>query len=163
MAHSFGKASMKQYETLHNDLQLILDHAILKCAVDFSLVEGYRSPEKQFEYFKKGRKQQPDGSWIVVRQSDVITNVDGYKVKGSHGSNPSIAVDISVYVPDKPHLTYDLSHLAYIAGCMVTIADQLFEEGKIKHRLRWGGNWDRDGDLADNVLFDGPHFELIKL
>ena len=45
---------------------------------------------------------------------------------------------------------------------MITIANQLYEEGKIKHRLRWGGDWDRDGDLTDNILFDGPHFEIIS-
>jgi len=162
MSHTFGANSMKQHETLHNDLQLILDHTILKCAVDFSLIEGYRPPEKQFEYFKKGRKQQPDGSWVVVNKKDVITNIDGYKVKGKHNYNPSVAVDIAVYVPNKPKLAYDLSHLAYIAGCMITIANQLYEEGKIKHRLRWGGDWDRDGDLTDNILFDGPHFEIIS-
>jgi len=162
MANSFGKASMKQYETLHNDLQLILDYTILRCAVDFSLIEGHRSPEKQLEYFKKGRKQQADGSWVIVKQRDIITNIDGYRVKGTHNYSPSLAVDIAVYVPEKPNLAYDLSHLAYIAGCMITIADQLFEEKKIQHKLRWGGNWDRDGDLADNTLFDGPHFELIK-
>lgn len=162
MPYSFGKASMKQYETLHNDLQLILDHAILECAIDFSLTEGYRSAETQFEYFKKGRTQQPNGEWIVTEPHKIITNVDGYKIKGSHSYNPSIAVDIAVYVPDKPELTYDVKHLAYIAGCIVTIGDRLFREGKIKHRVRWGGNWDKDGDLADNVLFDGPHFELYK-
>ena len=104
MANSFGVNSMKQYSTLHNDLQLILDHTILKCAVDFSLVEGYRPPEKQFEYFKKGRKQQPDGSWVVANKKEVITNIDGYKVKGKHNYNPSIAVDIAVYVPNRPYI-----------------------------------------------------------
>lgn len=161
MAHSFGTASMKQYETLHNDLQLVLDHTILKCAVDFSLVEGHRSPEKQLEYFKKGRKQRPDGSWVIVSKKDVITHVDGYKVKGKHNYYPSLAVDIAVYIPNKPKLAYDISHLTYIAGCMMTIADQLFEEGKIKHRIRWGGNWKGEGDFTNTTLFDGPHFEIV--
>lgn len=162
MSYSFGKVSMKQYETLHNDLQLILDHSILECAVDFSLIKGHRPPEKQFEYFRRGRVQQADGSWVVVRPQSVITNVDGYRVKGTHNYNPSLAIDIAAYVTGKRELAYDLAHLAYIAGCIMTIANRLFKEGKVKHKLRWGGNWDGDGDLADNILFDAPHFELFK-
>jgi peptidoglycan L-alanyl-D-glutamate endopeptidase CwlK len=26
--------------------------------------------------------------------------------------------------------------------------------------LRWGGDWDGDGDSADERFFDGPHYEL---
>jgi hypothetical protein len=35
-------------------------------------------------------------------------------------------------------------------------------EGLIQHKVRWGGNWDRDGDLADNTLYDRPHLEIYK-
>lgn len=28
--------------------------------------------------------------------------------------------------------------------------------------IRWGGDWDRDGDWQDERFFDGPHFELEK-
>ena len=160
--HSFGPNSLKQYNTLHNELQLILDHAIIESDVDFSLVEGYRSPETQFEFYKKGRTQTANGDWIVTDPKQVITNVDGYKIIGTHSYSPSIAVDIAIYVPGKPELTYDKVHLAYVAGVIMTIANRLFEEGKIKNKLRWGGNWDRDGDLKDNTLYDEPHFELIK-
>lgn len=163
MAHSFGESSTKQYNTLHPDLKIILDHVISVCEVDFSLLEGYRSPEKQFGYFKQGRKQNSSGEWIVTEPSKVITNVDGYKNVGKHNHYPSTAIDINVYVPDKPELIWDKVHLTYIAANMVRIADQLYKEGKITHKLRWGGNWDGDGDLADNKLYDLPHFELYKL
>lgn len=162
MGNSFDRESMKHYRTLHSDLQLILDCTISKCAINFFLTEGHRPPEKQIEYFKKGRRQQSDGTWIVVNQKDVITNVDGYKVKGSHNLFPSMAVDIAIRVPGKSSLTYDIAHLSYVAGCMITIANRLYEEGKIKHKLRWGADWDRDGDLSDNVIVDKPHFELVK-
>lgn len=159
--HTFGQRSMKQYLTLHNDLQLILDWGIKYCAVDFTLIEGHRPPEKQMEYYKKGREFN-DGRWKVVNQKAVITNVDGYHVKGKHNYNPSLAVDFAAYVPDKPQLTWDSIHLTYIGATLVLIADYLYTEGIISHKLRWGGNWDKDGDLADNRLYDRPHVELYK-
>lgn len=159
--HKFGEKSIKQYLTLHSDLQTILNWGIKYCLVDFSLVEGYRSPEKQFEYFKKGREFK-DGRWKVVNQKAVITNVDGYHVIGNHNHNPSIAVDFCAYIPDKPQLQWDAIHLTYIAATLVYIADQLYDQKIIKHKLRWGGNWDKDGDLADNKLYDRPHVEIYK-
>ena len=42
------------------------------------------------------------------------------------------------------------------------ISEFLYENGTINHQLRWGGNWDRDGDLSDNTLYDRPHLELYK-
>jgi peptidoglycan L-alanyl-D-glutamate endopeptidase CwlK len=38
----------------------------------------------------------------------------------------------------------------------------LFEIGAIKHRIRWGGDWDMDNDLSDNTFNDLVHFELYK-
>lgn len=28
-------------------------------------------------------------------------------------------------------------------------------------KVRWGGDWDMDGDSNDERFYDGPHFELI--
>lgn len=28
--------------------------------------------------------------------------------------------------------------------------------------LRWGGDWDMDGDSKDEKFYDGPHFELLR-
>lgn len=159
--HKFSEKSTKQFETLHSDLQKIIAKGVKYCLVDFSLVEGHRSPEKQFEYYKKGRELK-NGKWEIVNSKWVITNVDGYKVKGKHNYNPSHAVDFCAYVPNKPELTWDSIHLTYIAATLVYIADQLYEQGVIQHKLRWGGNWDKDGDLADNKLYDRPHVEIYK-
>ena len=57
---------------------------------------------------------------------------------------------------------WDTSHLVYIASALVSIAEFLFEKGDIEHKLRWGGNWDKDGDLADSNFYDRPHVELYK-
>ena len=159
--HKLGERSKKVYDTLHPDLQQIISRGLKYCAVDMSLYEGHRPPEKQFEYYKKGRELR-DGRWVVVNEKAKITNVDGYKIKGKHNYNPSLAVDLNVYVPGKKQLTWDVPHLTYIAASLVMVAEFLYLEGTISHKLRWGGNWDKDGDLADNRLYDRPHLELYK-
>lgn len=161
MAYTYGDKSKKVFNTLHSDLQIILDWGIKMCIVDYSLNEGHRTLEKQFEYFKKGRKLI-NGEWVVVSPKQKITNADGVKIKGKHNYNPSLAVDFSVYVPDKPQLEWDAVHLTYVAASLIMIAEFLFKEGIIQHKLRWGGNWDMDGDLSDNKLCDRPHLELYK-
>ena len=40
-------------------------------------------------------------------------------------------------------------------------ADELYIAGKMKHRIRWGGDWDGDTDVKDQKFMDLPHFELI--
>lgn len=159
--HVLGKNSKKQYDTLHPDLQMIVSWGLKYCAVDITLVEGHRPQAKQFEYYKKGRELQ-NGKWVLVKPKAKITNVDGYKVKGKHNYNPSLAVDFKAYVPDKPQLDWDTVHLTYIGSSLIMIAEMLYLEGLIQHKLRWGGNWDKDGDLADNTLYDRPHVELYK-
>ena len=159
MANKLGRDSKVQYDTLHPDLQMIIDWGMKYCVVDFSLREGYRPIEIQFEYYKKGR-ELIDGEWKLVKPKEKWTNVDGYKIKGKHNHQPSLAVDFMTYVPNKPELTWDAVHLTYIGASLIMIAEFLHEQGVIQHKLRWGGNWDKDGDLADNTLYDRPHVEL---
>jgi peptidoglycan L-alanyl-D-glutamate endopeptidase CwlK len=159
LPHTLGQASLAQYNTLHSDLQTIVDWGLQLCAVDFSIHEGHRIPAKQFEYFKKGR-ELINGEWVLTKQKNKITNIDGIKVKGKHNYNPSLAFDFTAYVPDKPELKWDTVHLTYIGASLIMIAEFLYNRGDISHKLRWGGNWDKDGDLADNTLYDRPHVEL---
>lgn len=157
----FGIKSLKQYNTLHRDLQIIVDWGIKYSRVDFSLHEGHRPSEKQFEYYKRGRKEV-NGDWIIENKKATITNVDGYRIKGKHNYNPSLAVDFTIYINGKPELKWDSHHLTYVGATLIAAAEFLFEEGIITHKLRWGGDWDMDGDLADNKLYDRPHVELYR-
>ena len=161
MGHSLSARSHTTFETLHPDLQRIISWCLDYCAVDFSLIEGHRPPSKQFEYYQKGR-ELVGNDWVVVNKKKVITNVDGIKVKGKHNYKPSRAVDLCAYVPDKPQLAWDSIHLTYLAATFIAVGEFMYKEGLITHKLRWGGNWDKDGDLDDNRLVDRPHIELYE-
>ena len=43
------------------------------------------------------------------------------------------------------------------------IKDAMFAAAKeLGVSIRWGGDWDMDGDYKDEAKYDGPHFELLR-
>ena len=53
----------------------------------------------------------------------------------------------------------DKERIIYFAGIVMGVAAKLYEEGKIKHKIKWGGDWNMDNNLKDG--WDWGHFELI--
>lgn len=141
--YRFGTKSKAQLKTSHKDLQKIMNEAIKITDVDFGIAEGHRSIEKQKQYFEDGKSK-----------------LDGINKKSKHNYSPSMAVDIYAYVNNKA--SWDKEYLSYLAGIIHAISEMLFEQKITIHKLRWGGNWDRDGVILDDQSFDDrPHFELI--
>lgn len=139
----FGKTSKKRLATCHIDIQLIMTEAIKITNVDFGIAEGERSVEKQQQYFKEGKSK-----------------IDGIKKKGKHNYTPSLAVDIYPYFNNGAK--WDNEHLSYLSGIIHAVSEILLNDGKITHKVRWGGNWDMDGViLIDQSFDDRPHFELV--
>ena len=131
---SWGRQSRTAYETLDVRLQLIFDR-ILQEVADVTLLEGFRNELKQNAAFDSGVSK--------VRWPD-----------GKHNQRPSKAVDFQPY-PRPLNTTTLRTALAYIAGRGIQIG---IEEGVT---LRWGGDWDRDGDLTDQNFNDLFHIEII--
>lgn len=144
MSYVFGNRSKSRLATCHKDLQLIAEEALKVSEVDFGVSEGHRSLEKQMEYYNSGKSK-----------------VDGVKIKGKHNYQPSLAFDIYAYISGKPKLAYSQTYLAYLGGVITSVAKRLLNEGRITHRVRWGFNWDMDGEIGTDQRFqDLPHFEL---
>lgn len=136
--YNFSKRSKKILKTCHPDLQLICNHSIK--IYDFSIIGGYRSLETQKNLFAKGKSK-----------------LNGINRRSKHQDTPSIAVDIAPYPID----WQNLKRFYYLGGLMVAIANNLQKQGKLRHRLRWGGDWDRDGKFNDQIFNDLTHFELV--
>ena len=146
MSFTFGKRSREKLSQCHPDLQLIAEESLKLSSIDFGISEGHRSVEKQQEYFRTGKSK-----------------VDGIKKKGKHNYQPSLAFDFYAYIPGKPSEAFSMHNLTYLAGVITATARRLYNEGKITHQLRWGANWDRDGEiLTDQDFDDAPHVELKK-
>ena len=70
--------------------------------------------------------------------------------KSKHNSNPSRAVDVVPWPLD----WNDTKRFYHFAGFVAGIAASL------GIGIRWGGDWDNDGDFGDEKFSDAPHYEL---
>lgn len=132
--YSFGAKSREVFATLDPRLQRVVKE-LLKY-VDVSLVQGHRGKEEQNALYVQGRTQV---KWP----------------KSKHNQLPSKAVDVQPY--PYPRSDMDLRvGLGYIAGLAMRIAD---EENV---RLRWGGDWNMNGDVTDNGFDDLFHLEIVE-
>jgi len=167
-----GNNSKLVYESgLHPDWKKIIDMALVVCPIDFSLVDGVRSPERQWQLFRIGRSHNPDlGSLIDpkawYKTGNTVTNCDGMEKKSNHqvqSDGYGHAVDLAAYIPGRPNLAYDKVHLTAIIGSFLTCGNVLYHERKIGYILRSGADWDRDTEwLEPGTFHDLPHLELIR-
>ena len=67
-----------------------------------------------------------------------------------HNEVPSLAVDVAPY----PIRWEDYEKFYWFGGYVKGVADSLGLE------IRWGGDWDGDGDFKDQTLVDLVHWEI---
>ena len=141
--YQFGSTSIKRLSTCNEPLQQVMKLAISRSPVDFGIAQGHRSVEEQQELYAQGR----------TKPGNVVTYVDGIKKQSNHNLKPSNAADIYGWVNGQA--TWDKDHLVFLAGIIMAAANEL---GIV---LRWGGNWDGDGEIiSDQNFIDLPHFEF---
>jgi len=141
----FGTSSMTKLMTCERDIQTIFQEVVK--IYDCSIIFGIRTPEIQFELYKKGREER-GGAWIVTDSKNVVTFKDGFKKLSRHNYEPSKAVDVIPYPIDWK----DINRMFQLNGVVQTIQAQLLEQGKITKLLEWGGNW--------KSFKDYPHYQL---
>lgn len=153
----FGTRSINEINTMVDDLALIFMESIKVSDIDFGVTQGARSVEQQLEYFLDGKSKidprKYSESDLVAKAKHIVNSLEP----------KSRAGDIYAFVPTNKKLAYDEKHLCFIAGVITATANRLFAENKIKTKIRWGGNWDRDGEIITDQKFqDLPHFEIYQ-
>lgn len=136
---AFSKSSAAKLETCERALQELFEAVVKK--VDCTIDTGHRTQEEQEKAFAVG-------------------NSDKHWPDGKHNTFPSLAVDVVPYAPDldiwnvkDPAVQIRWWTLVY---CILSIANTL------NIPIRWGMDWNMDGDIADTKLRDWPHWELIR-
>ncbi len=104
---------------------------VIKVA-DCTILCGHRNQSDQQKAFETGRSK--------VQYPN-----------GKHNSYPSMAVDVAPYPID----WNDVERFHVFADVMFAIAK------KHNVRLRYGGDWDMDGDTTDQTFNDLPHYEVL--
>jgi peptidoglycan L-alanyl-D-glutamate endopeptidase CwlK len=134
---TLGVYSNRALDTVHPKLQRLIrevDKRLMKTRMlDLTVLCGHRGREEQDKAYAAGASSKP---WP----------------ESLHNRLPSAAVDIAPYPLDwNDHLRF-----ARLAGYVQAVADELGIE------IRWGGDWDRDGNVKEHSFIDQPHFELTQ-
>ena len=132
---SFGKTSTERVLTCHAVLQDLMKRVVARR--DCMISCGHRNEEDQNEAFDKGFS----------------------KLKFPHSKHnklPSMAVDVVPW-PEKWSSKEAFDELALIIHEEWAKMSDLDKQG---FKLRWGGDWDGDGDRTDQSFHDLPHWQL---
>ena len=138
MAVSFalGDRSRSRLVGVSPDLVRVVELAITLTTQDFAVLEGLRTLERQRELWAQGR----------TAPGKIVTwTMDSPHLKG-------LAVDLAPWPID-----WDTpSKFDAIAKAMFEAADNL------GFCIRWGADWDQDGNPRERGEYDSPHFELSR-
>lgn len=140
MIYEFGKNSRRELSTVCHPLRNVCFRALGYGVMDASVIQGRRPKAEQNRYFLlgKSRDKWPNGKHNVVKPDDLAE-----------------AADIAPYVNGA--VSWNWKHCLVWAGLMLAAA---VEEGV---KIRWGGNWDMDGEpVTDQEFQDLVHFEMIE-
>lgn len=139
MTYALGTASVAHLRGVHPDLVRVVTKAITLTKVDFRVIEGVRTPERQRELYAQGRtKPGPVVTWTL--------NSNHFRQRDGFGH----AVDLLPAPYDwKATAPFDeVARAMRQASAVLGVP------------IRWGADWDRDGHSREKGETDSPHFEL---
>ena len=93
---------------------------------------------------------------VAERRSNALWPSSNHNVDGVRRVT-SWAVDVSPYPIDWENL----ERFAGFATFVQETAKRMLSDGRMTHAIRWGGDWDLDGDWKDERFLDMPHFEIL--
>lgn len=143
MSYQFGPKSQAKLVTAHPDLGAVFAMAIKRTPYDITIVHGWRGEEVQNALEDSGAstKRFPDSRH---------NKTDDPKI--GDPNEVSDAVDFAPWIDGK--IPWGETHIfAVIAGVIFAAADEFGVE------LRWGGDWDGDGNTKEHSLQDWGHIE----
>lgn len=157
------KSELKRRNEVHPDLRLLYDEARIEMLkeqsplvhpMDIYLVCGNRNKEDQTKAVAGGFSKVfwPNGKHNIGRDKSVT--VDGYC---------SDAMDCAPIKWNgvKYELDWnDLKAFKYMVDLMMRVAKRLESEGKIK-KIRFGADFNQDGNLKNDKFVDLPHVEVV--
>ena len=134
MGFKLGKTSLARLQGVDETLVNVVKRAIEISEVDFSVLEGVRTLERQCELYAQGR----------TAPGKIVT----WTMKSKHIEGK--AVDLVPYPLD----WNDLEKFN-------KIKDAMFQAAREQDvNLRWGADWDGDGKYREKGEYDSPHFEI---
>jgi peptidoglycan L-alanyl-D-glutamate endopeptidase CwlK len=120
---------------VHPDLIKVVERAIELTDIDFKVGEGVRTLVRQKKLVAEGKSK----------------TLNSRHIPGKDGLGK--AVDL--WVLKNGTVTWEQADYVRLSKFVLQAAKELGVA------IRWGGDWDGDGNWKEEKFFDGPHFELL--
>lgn len=140
MTYKFSLRSEDRLKNLVPEMVMVVRRALSFQVMDFTVLETLRDEERQKMLVAAGSSQKIDSLHLA------------------NGDGLAEAVDLLPYPYNVNGIDVwqDKQRFSVLAGLMYAAAS--LENVPI----RWGGDWDGDGNNADSKFHDMPHFELRR-
>jgi len=155
---NFGNSSLKKLATIHEVLQILCGRVVKY--YDITLLAGHRPEDEQNAAYNSGNssKQWPDSEHNNLPSTAVDAapwpipegwgDLDGQTIR---------AINLDWKERVKFYEMIAVFRFAWSQLC------EEFPELKKKYRIRFGADWDGDGDYRDQTFDDLPHIELVEV
>lgn len=142
MAYRFSSRSLGNLVGVHPDLVAVVRKALTLTPVDFMVIEGVRTPERQKELYAQGR----------TKPGRKVT----WTLKSNHFVNPKSGFGHAVDLLPAPYDWREVGPFNQLGDAMMRAASELGVA------IRWGADWNRNGKPREKGETDSPHFELAR-
>lgn len=139
--YKLSNKSLKALEGVHPDMVKVVKRAIEISEVDFKVLEGVRSKNRQAVLYAQGRT--------------IPGNIVTWTMNSRHFINEKTGYGHAVDLLPAPYDWKDLKNFDKMAKAMFQAADEL------NVKIKWGADWNRDGTPRQKGETDSPHFELF--
>ncbi|QGH74732.1 endolysin [Bacteriophage DSS3_PM1] len=147
-----GNRSVRNLKGVHPDLIRVVELALTRYTKeDFTVICGMRTRKEQRRLVDKGASK--------TMNSRHLPNSQGY----------SRAVDLGwwknggvSWKTDNVKAFYDMDHSADYEGYQAIGVAMKAAAEELNIPLRWGADWDGDGQHTDHTFLDWVHFELPR-
>lgn len=140
--HKLSRASLDALYGVHPILSGVVVRALALSTVDFKVLEGVRSHARQMELYAQGR----------TAPGPIVT----WTKNSRHFVNPDTGFGHAVDLLPAPYDWKDTAPFDAVADAMLQAAEELGVQ------IRWGADWDSDGNRRERGESDSPHFELVE-
>lgn len=161
MGFVLGQRSLTNLIGVHPNLVMVTKHAITITDQDFAVIEGVRTKERMWETWGKGRTiaqcaakgipaqyAKPREARVTWLNNPLMSN--HRKMPDGYGH----AVDCAPFPIDWSGTPANLKRFDRVAAAMFEAAEFCGV------KIRWGADWDGDGNPRERGESDSPHFEI---
>ena len=141
--YSFGARSEANLITCDTELQMVAREVIKY--IDFSVIEGARSDERQLQLYRDGKSTLNGRD---KRSKHQVTDEQPLSKAMHLLPHPAVVHGVNVWT--------DYQRFTLFAGMVVGIA------ATMGITVIWGMDWNRDFSMTDTGFHDYPHFQLLE-